>query len=120
MSVGSLVVLLAVLPAGPPPAVSPVSTLSPTDEQTLKSAHVALSGPELLDFLQNRSGPAADGAAIAGLVKQLADAASRDAAAGRLVALGEPAVPLLREAANNLDDPDFAARARGCLQDIEG
>ena len=35
-----------------------------------------------------------------------------DAAAGQLVALGEPAVPFLREAANNLDDPDFAGPSR--------
>ena len=29
-------------------------------------------------------------------------------------------MPFLREAANNLDDPDFAGRARQCLDDIEG
>ncbi len=29
-------------------------------------------------------------------------------------------MPVLREAANNLDDPDYAGRARQCLQNIEG
>ena len=29
-------------------------------------------------------------------------------------------MPALREAANNLDDPDYAGRARQCLQNIEG
>ena len=43
-----------------------------------------------------------------------------DIASGQLVAFGEPAAPALREAANNLDDPDFAGRARQCLNNIEG
>ena len=122
MSVGSFVVLLAALPAGPLPAppASPSPSLSPADEQTLKSANVAVAGPALLDFLHKRSESPPDQPAVAALVKQLADPAARDGASGRLVALGESAVPFLREAANNLDDPDFAGRARQCLDNIEG
>src|SRR6516225_7835481 len=112
MSVGSLVVLLAALPAGPvPPApTAPSPTLSSPDEQTLTAAHIPVGGPGLLDFLHKRSSPSPDKAQIAGLVKQLGDqvAATRDAASAQLTSIGEAAVPVLREAANNLDDPDFA------------
>ncbi len=126
MSVGSLVVLLASLPAGPlppppPPPATPAAPAAPADKETLESAHIAAAdGPALLDFLHKRSGAAADKAQVAALVKQLADGSTRDAAAGRLVVLGEAAVPALREAANNLDDPDFANRARQCIDNIEG
>jgi HEAT repeat protein len=118
MSVGSFILLLAALPAQPLPA-APAMTLSSVDEETLKAAHIAAAGPALLDFLHKRSGAVGEGAAD--LVKQLADPAPavHDAAAGQLVALGEPAVPALREAANNLDDPEFAGRARECLLNIE-
>jgi HEAT repeat protein len=123
MSVGSFVLLLAALPAQTLPAApaTPATALSSADEETLKSAHIAVAGPALLDFLHKRSGAAVDKGVVAGLVKQLADpsAAAHDAAAGQLVALGETAVPALREAANGLDDPDSAGRARQCLLNIE-
>ncbi len=124
MSVGSFVILLASLSAVQPPAGPPASTAapSPADEQTLKAANLAVTGPALLDFLHKRTAAPADKAQIAALVKQLGDPAqaAHDPAAGQLTALGEAAVPFLREAANNLDDPDFARRARQCLQNIEG
>ncbi len=128
MSVGSLVLLLAALPAQPGPAAliqpltaAPVTTLSSTDEDILKSAHIGVSGPALLDFLHKRSGAVVDKGVVAALAKQLVDpaAAVHDAAAGQLISLGEAAVPALREAANNLDDPDGAARARQCLLNID-
>ncbi len=117
MFVGPFVLLLAALPAQPPPATA----LAPSDEETLKSAHVAVAGPALLDFLHKRSGAAVEPGAVAALVKQLADptATVHDAATGRLVALGEIAVPALRAAANAPDDADSAARARQCLLNIE-
>jgi HEAT repeat protein len=120
MSVSSLVLLLGLLPAQPLPAAPDPATAS-VDDETLKAAHIAVSGPALLDFLHKRSGAAADKGVVASLVKQLADpaAAVHDAAAGQLVAIGETAVTALREAANGLDDPDSAARARQCLLDIE-
>ena len=45
MSVGSLVLLLAALPAGPVPAApaAPSPTLSSADEQTLKSANIPVA-----------------------------------------------------------------------------
>ncbi|HVS39602.1 MAG TPA: HEAT repeat domain-containing protein [Gemmataceae bacterium] len=122
MSVGSIVLVLAALPAGPLPAPSAPTSASPSsaDEQTLKSANIGVSGPALLDFFHQRSGAAVDKARVAALVKQLAEPAGRDAAVGQLVAIGEPAAPALREAANNLDDPDLANRAHQCLDGIEG
>ena len=120
MSVVSLVLLLAALPAQTRPA-APVSAVSSVDDDALKLAHIAETGPALLDFLHKRSGAAVDKAVVNGLIKQLADpsAAVHDAAAGQLTALGESAVPALREAVNKLDDPDFAARARQCLLNID-
>jgi HEAT repeat protein len=120
MSVGSLVLLLAALPAQLLPA-APITPLSSADEDTLKSAHIAVAAPALLDFLHKRSGAAVDKGVVANLAKQLADpaAAVHDAAAGQLVSLGEAAVPALREAVNNLDDPEGSARARQCLQNID-
>jgi hypothetical protein len=97
MSVGSLVLLLAALPAQPLSA-APITPLSSADEDTLKSAHIAAAAPALLDFLHKRSGTAVDKGVVANLAKQLADptAAVHDAAAGQLVSLGEAAVPALR------------------------
>jgi len=124
MSVGSFVILLASLSAGQPPAVPPASAPTPpsADEQTLKAANLAATGPALLDFLHKRTSAPADKAQIAALVKQLGDAApaTHEAAAAQLTALGESAVPLLREVANNLDDPEYAGRARQCMRNIEG
>jgi HEAT repeat protein len=120
MSVGSLLLLLAVLPAQSPTSAA-ASSVSSSDEETLKSAHIVVAGPALLDFLHKRSGAATESGVVTGLLKQLADpsAAVHEAAAGQLVAFGESAVPALREAANRLDDPDVSARARQCLQNIE-
>jgi HEAT repeat protein len=120
MFVGSLVLLVTALPAQPLPA-APVATLSSADEDTLKSAHIAFAGPALLDFLHKRSGAVVEKGVVAGLAQQLADpaAAVHDAAAGQLAAIGQAAVPALREAANNLDDADYGSRARQCLLNIE-
>jgi HEAT repeat protein len=46
--------------------------------------------------------------------------AERDEGQGELVAIGQAAVPLLRQAANNVDELEGSARARQCLQAIEG
>src|SRR5262249_28547847 len=76
----------------------------------------------LLDFFRKRTPPAPERARLAGLAKQLGDRepAVRDRAAGELVSVGQAAVPVLREAANNIDDVEGAARARQCLQHIGG
>src|SRR5262249_4926401 len=57
-------------------------------------------------------------AAAAGLGNK--DEAARNAAAADLVRAGPAAVPVLRQLANNPDDPDTAKRARDCLKHVEG
>src|SRR5262249_9403658 len=61
-------------------------------------------------------------AKIAQLIRQLKDPSTdvRDQAAATLVSFGPNVLPLLRQAANDLDDLDLAARARQCLQTLEG
>jgi HEAT repeat protein len=56
------------------------------------------------------------------LIRQLGDKDESvgDRAAGELVGLGPCALPALRRAANGLDDPAAVARARACLQAVEG
>src|SRR5258708_6802112 len=123
MAVGPYLALLAAFAAGPmqaPPSAPAPAVLSSSDEQTLKTANIAAAGPGLLDFFHKRSGTPTEKTQLAGLIKQLSDGPTRDAASAQLISIGEAAVPILREAANNLDDPDFAGRARTCLQNIEG
>ena len=54
--------------------------------------------------------------------KQLGDKTpeTRDKAFAALVQMGMVAVPLLRQAANNVDEADIAPRARDALKYIEG
>src|SRR5690348_6400753 len=110
-------------PAKPPaPATTaPAVNLSP-DEQTLFNAHLPATGPALLEFFRQRTAANDDREAITSLVRDLGDksAEKRDRATGELVKLGSPAIPLLREAANSLDDLDTAARARLCLHLVQG
>ncbi len=96
--------------------------LPPNDEQLLKAAGLAPTGPGLLELFRRRAQGPAEPARVAALVKQLADkdAGIRDRATAELIGVGPPAVPLLRQAANELDDADAAARARHCLLNIEG
>ncbi len=117
------VLLLAVLlgVAGVPAfAVDP--PVAPADEQALKAAGLKADGNALLDFFRKRTTGKADKEQIATFVKALAekDATLRDKATGELVCIGEPAVPALRQAANELDNAEAAALARKCLHNIEG
>jgi HEAT repeat protein len=124
MSPALLALALAAHPAGltPPPAADSNPAVSTAaEEQVLKAAGLPVSDAGLLDFFRRRTYPPADKAHVAALVKRLADrSAARDQAAAELVGIGHPAVPLLRQAANNADDEDTAARARRCLDAIEG
>jgi HEAT repeat protein len=141
----SLMVLLSLQPAGQTPAIE--NGLKKTDSATpakegekvaakpkegetplsaeeyaLKQSHLPLTGPELLDLFRRRTPPGVEGERVAEQIKKLADkdAAVREKAMGELIAMGEWAVPQLRQAANNLDVADNAQRARECLLNIEG
>ena len=98
------------------------SAVAATDEQALKAVGLKADGPTLLEFFKVRAAGKADKDAVAGHVKALADkdAAVRDKAMASLVSLGHPAVPALRQAANELENAEAAALARRCLQHIEG
>ncbi len=80
---------------------------------------VVLVGPGA--FLAAEESPAPSKAKIASLIGDLGaeKAAVRDRASKDLEAIGEPAVPALKEAANS-DDPEVAWRARTILDHIRG
>jgi HEAT repeat protein len=93
-----------------------------SDEQTLRAVSLTTDGPALLDFFRKRSQSSVDPAEVAALVAQLGDKSGevREKATGALVALGPVAVPQLRQAAKDPDEPEVAGRAKRCLQAIEG
>jgi HEAT repeat protein len=59
---------------------------------------------------------------LAALVEQLDSKvpAERQKACAELVAIGPPAIPLLRQTVRDVDNPDLAAQARRCLKALEG
>src|SRR2546423_15609598 len=86
------------------------------DEQARQTVGVATDGPALLAFFGLRSDPAPDPKHLDELTRKLADPspAVRERAMAELVARGAPAVPALRQAANDLDDAGRADLARTC------
>jgi HEAT repeat protein len=94
----------------------------PGDESVLKAVKLQTTDDALLDFFRKRTPPAPARALLVAVVKQLhaAEPAVRDAAQAHLIAVGQAAVPLLRETANNTDDVEGSTRAKTCLQNIEG
>lgn len=117
----ALLLVLGLTSAGRSVLAADSQTLA-ADEQTLKAAGLVPTGPGLLEFFQKRTQVKVERQNLAALVHQLGDKtpAIRDRAAGELISLGLAAVPLLRQAANELDDSEAAGRARQCLQSIEG
>ncbi len=103
------------------PAAAPGDPAAPADERTVQAAGLTADGPTLVSFFRTRGKADADGEHLRALVRQLGDesAAVRDRAAAELVAWGPLAVPVLRQAANDLEE-DAVARARRCLLAIEG
>ena len=107
-------------PPPPPPPGGPVTTALSSDEQIIKGARLDNSGPALLGFFKARAQRSADADKLKERIGQLGDKDKRDAAFAGLVQAGMPAVPLLRQAANNVDEAEVSARARDCLHLIEG
>ncbi len=118
-------------PIGIPPGTGTMPAIGTTtpsavggagDESVLKNVKLAVTDDALLDFFRKRTPPAPDRDKISELVKQLGgkDEADRDSAQAQLIAIGQAAVPLLRQSANNVDNAEGSTRARTCLQNIEG
>src|SRR5262249_18835755 len=89
------------------------------DERTLREAGINTDGPGLLAFFRKNTTSDADMASLEALIKDLgADRFRvREKATARLIAIGERAVPLLRDAEKSRD-PEVAYRARRCLEQI--
>ncbi len=104
------------------PSAAPVATPILSDEQILKNVHVDASGPALIDFFRQRVTPSVAAEHLAELTKHLNDSteAVYAKAAAELVGLGPLAAPALRRAINQAGNEQTLARARNCLQAIEG
>jgi HEAT repeat protein len=92
------------------------------DEQTLLAAGLQTDGQALLEFLRGRTRLETDWDQLRNSVRQLVDpsAGVRARALAVLVTRGTLAIPVLRQAANDLADPAVAGRARHCLEMIDG
>lgn len=93
---------------------------SAADEQLLKGAAVAVDGAGLLEYLRKLSQAGGNKDKMAALIRQLGSESfpEREKAMNDLIALGAPAVPLLKEALKN-SDLEVVRRAERCLQKIE-
>jgi HEAT repeat protein/outer membrane protein assembly factor BamB len=124
MYLASIALALALLPADKEPALMPVltPTTTPGDEAVLKAVKLGTSDEALLHFFRQRTPPAPERAVIADWARKLAakTTSAGDEAQGELIAIGLPAVPLLRQTANNIDEVESSTRARTCLLAIEG
>jgi HEAT repeat protein len=101
-------------------AAEPTDTGNGSDEQLLQEVGLGRDGPALLDFFRSRTQVAAHPETVQQWIEQLAIGPEplRRIACGRLVALGPPAVPLLRQAVKDPDDRERMERARRCLEAI--
>jgi HEAT repeat protein len=123
---GFLLMGLLVLVGGSS-ALTPSGVIGPPmpptqDEMEVQDAYIQPTGEGLLELFRKRVPGQVDRAQLAKLVEKLGDPSPevRVKAHRELVCLGSPAVPLLRRASKELDDVAFAARARQCLDQIQG
>jgi HEAT repeat protein len=112
-SAPSLLVALSLLAADPETSA---------DEQLLAAAGLGADGPALLEFFHGRARLDTDREKLLALARQLGDPDPkvRDRAAAELIGRGPVAVPYLRHAVNDLNNPAAAERARKCLEAVEG
>jgi len=87
------------------------------DEQTLKAARIETDGPSLLKYVRRKIAAPVDPDKVRALIHQLGDDSfeTRERATQVLIALGDPAMPLLQAATKNTD-LEIARRAERCLQ----
>ena len=100
------------LPAAEPDQVK-------ADEETLKSAHVSLDGPALLDFFRRQTMTAANQEKVGALIKQLGaeEFQEREQASAQLLDFGPVAEEQLRLALKS-SDQEVRRRAEDCLEQI--
>src|SRR5262245_4956800 len=110
---------LAVMPM--PPARGDEKDNTAEDELKLKNAFQNADGPSLVSFLRTRARAEVSKEKLTELIEALdsKNAAARFKACAELVAVGSPAVPMLRRAARDIDAPEAAALARQCLKILE-
>jgi HEAT repeat protein len=91
------------------------------DELKLKEAGLATDGAGLVNFFRLRAKGEVTAKQLDELLAKLEDksAAERQKACAELVSIGPPAIPLLRQAAKDIDNPESAALARRCLKALE-
>ncbi len=108
----------AAQPSSPPRTSGEVAA----DEQMLKAIPLSTSSESLLDFFHKRAQQNVEESKVNEALKQLSDKApeTHNKAIEELVKIGHPAVPSLRRTMNSLEDANLAARAKKCLQAIEG
>ncbi|HKI31532.1 MAG TPA: HEAT repeat domain-containing protein [Gemmataceae bacterium] len=134
---GGLFVLAGLGPVTPPAAVAqkgfflpggggPAATTTEadaqlSDEQLLRTAGLSPDGPALVEFFKARTRLTAEREKLAGFIEQLGSkkAEEREKAMGELVSYGPLAVPQLRQATRDPDEPQVATAARKCLSFIE-
>jgi HEAT repeat protein len=90
------------------------------EERTLREAGLPTDGPALITFFQRRAQLDVKPGQIDVLIHQLgaAQPTIQEAAVAALVGTGVTAIPLLRQAAKDGDNPEVAQRARRCLDAI--
>jgi HEAT repeat protein len=126
MFLAPLALLLAAQPILVKPAARPASKPVPapvlSDEQILKSVNVDVDGAALMEFFKKRVLSSVEDEHTAKLAARLSDdkEAVRAKAANELIALGPLALPALRRTINHADSEESLARARKCLEAIEG
>jgi HEAT repeat protein len=91
------------------------------DAATLRAAGLTTDAPGLLAFFHLRSQTDVPHPRLLQRIEQLGSekAATRLQAAAELVAMGPPAIPMLRQTAKDPDAPETAALARRCLSALE-
>lgn len=105
--------------AKPVPAQEPSDTAA--DEAKLKEAFLDTSGPGLVNYLQMRAKGEAGRSELQKLIEELGqeNVQRKQKAAAQLVAIGAPAIPVLRMAAREIDSPELSAQAKSLLAALE-
>ncbi|MGH7225587.1 MAG: hypothetical protein ACRELF_20410, partial [Gemmataceae bacterium] len=113
--VGFSLLILSLLVAAP--AAQAETSAAEDDERILRDAGLSTDGPALLAFFRARARMDVNGEHLRQLVTQFVGdgEAQRATAQAALLGFGVLALPALRQAANDLSQPQAAARAADCL-----